>query len=83
LLPIAGSVGQFIFVLTGTALVDGITLSLWDSAFLPASDGETAIAAGAQGAEVIALHMPQTAAQYLAHSPSPATTESRQLETPV
>jgi hypothetical protein len=83
LLPIARSVGQFIFVLTGTALVDGITLSLWDSAFLPASDGETAIAAGAQGAEVIALHMPQTAAQYLAHSPSPATTESRQLETPV
>ena len=83
LLPIAGSVGQFIFVLAGTALVGGTTLALWDSAFLPAPDGEVAIAAGAQGAELIALHMPETAAQYLAHSPSPAATASRQREAPV
>ena len=34
--PIAGSDGQFIFVLAGTALVEGNTLSLWESAFLPA-----------------------------------------------
>ena len=83
LLPIAGSVGQFIFVLAGTALVEGAMLSLWDSAFLPAPDGEVAIAADALGAEVIALHMPETAAQYLAQSASPAATASRQRATPV
>ena len=82
-LPIAGSVGQFIFVLGGTALVEGTTLALWDSAFLPAPDGEVAITAGAQGAEVIALHMPETAEPYLPQSTSPATTESRQHETSV
>lgn len=79
-LPIAGSVGQFIFVLAGTVLVEGTTLALWDSAFLPAPDGEVAITAGAQGAEVIALHMPETAEAYQPQSPSPATTESRQQE---
>ena len=83
LLPIAGSVGQFIFVLAGTALVEGTTLALWDSAFLPAPDGEVAITAGAQGAEVIALHMPETAEPYLSQLTSPATTESRQYETSV
>lgn len=82
LLPIAGSVGQFIFVLAGTTLVESAKLSLWDSAFLPAPDGEVAIAAGAHGAEVIALHMPETAAQYLADSPSPAAMEGRQRDTP-
>lgn len=65
LLPIASSVGQFIFVLGGTALVEGTTLSLWESAFLPAPDGEVSIVAGSQGAEVIALHMPETAEPYL------------------
>ncbi|MDB5860774.1 MAG: hypothetical protein JWQ76_4463 [Ramlibacter sp.] len=65
LLPAAGSVGQFIFVLAGAALVDGTTLSLWESAFLPATDGEVVTTAGAQGAQVIALHMPPTAEPYL------------------
>ena len=78
LLPIAASFGQFIFVLAGTSLVDGATLSLWESAFLPAEDGDVAITAGAQGAEVITLHMPETAGQYLAQLPSSAATESRQ-----
>ena len=83
LLPIASSVGQFIFVLGGTAQVGGTTLSLWDSAFLPTTDGEVFIAAGAQGAEVIALHMPKTAEPYLAQSPSPAATENHPHQTPV
>ena len=83
LLPIDGSVGQFVFVLAGTARVEGTTLSPWDSAFLPAADGEVAINSGLQGAQVVALHMPETAAEYLAHSPGPATTESRRSETPV
>ena len=83
LLSIAGSVGQFFFVLAGTALVEGTTLSLRDSAFLPAPDGEVAVAAGARDAEVIALHMPETAAQYLAYSPCLAATEGRQRKTPV
>jgi hypothetical protein len=83
LLPIAGSVGQFIFVLAGTALIEGTELSLWDSAFLPAPDGEVQIAAGGQGAEVIALHMPETAEQYLAQSPAAAATQSSRNETPV
>ena len=83
LLPIARSVGQFIFVLGGTALVQGTTLSLWDSAFLPALDGKVFIAAGAQGAEVIALHMPETAEPYLAQSSFAAATENCSHETPV
>ena len=83
LLPIASSVGQFIFVLGGTAQVEGTTLSLWESAFVPAPDGEVFIAAGAQGAEVIALHMPKTAEPYLAQSVSPAATENRPSLTPV
>lgn len=81
--PIAGSVGQFIFVLAGSVLLEGTTLSLWDSAFLPAPDGEVVITTGAQGAEVIALHMPETAEPYLRQSTSPARTDSRQHETSV
>jgi hypothetical protein len=64
LLPIEGSVGQFVFVLGGTALVEGTTLTLWESAFLPAPDGAVCIAAGSQGAEIITLHMPETAEPY-------------------
>lgn len=62
--PIPDSVGCFIFVLAGSALVDGHTLSPWESAFLPASDGNILTTAGAQGAQLIALHMPQTAEPY-------------------
>lgn len=63
--PAAGSVGRFIFVLSGTALVEGTTLSLWESAFLPASVGEVVTTAGSQGAHLIALDMPPTAEPYL------------------
>ena len=63
--PIEGSVGQFVFVLAGTALLNGATLEPWESAFVPATDGVARITAGAGGAEIIALHMPQTAAEYV------------------
>lgn len=62
--PIAGSVGQFVFVLGGTVQIGGTTLSFWDSAFVPASGTEASVTAGAQGAEVIILHMPETADAY-------------------
>ena len=80
--PIEGSVGQFIFVLAGAAQVGGATLSLWESAYVPAPDGEAVVTAGALGAEVITLHMPETASQYRAHSPSHAATSNRERETP-
>lgn len=83
LLPIEGSVGQFVFVLGGTALVEGTTLSLWESAFLPAPDGAVCIAAGSQGAEIITLHMPETAEPYRLQSTSPAATKDRSHQTSV
>ena len=63
--PIDDSVGQFVFVLAGTASLDGVTLEPWESAFIPAADGAARITAGKNGAEVVALHMPQTATEYL------------------
>jgi hypothetical protein len=40
-------------------------LTPWESAFVPAADGAVPVVAGSKGAEVIALHMPHTARQYL------------------
>ena len=63
--PIEDSVGQFVFVLAGTAMLNGVALAPWESAFIPAIDGVARITAGAGGAEVVALHMPRAAAEYL------------------
>ena len=65
LTPIDSSIGQFIFVLAGEVVIGGITLTPWESAFVPAADGAVQVVAASQGAEVIALHMPHTAKEYL------------------
>ena len=41
------------------------TLEPWESAFIPAADGDTRITAGRHGVEIVCLHMPQTAGEYL------------------
>ena len=65
LAPIDDSVGQFVFVLAGTASLNGETLAPWESAFVPAADGEALITAGRNGVQIVCLHMPRTADEYL------------------
>ncbi len=59
----SGSVGQFVFVLSGSADIAGETLGLWESAFVGAQDAAGA-RAGATGAELVALHCPPTEPEY-------------------
>lgn len=62
---IPGSAGFFAFVLAGTAVVEGQTLGLWESAF--ASMDETLrLTAGSRGAEIVVLHSPVTDPAYAA-----------------
>jgi hypothetical protein len=65
LAPIEQSVGQFIFVLAGSAVIKETRLEPWECAFVPAIDGSVIVAADENGAQVIALHMPVTAQEYL------------------
>lgn len=62
--PIDASPGQFIFVLSGTAHIGDVELQPWESAFVGASEGAALVRAGNQGAQVIALHIPDTAPEY-------------------
>lgn len=64
--PLAASPGQFVVVLSGVARVGEVELQPWESAFVPATDGAVQLAAGPGGAEVLALHIPQQAADYRA-----------------
>jgi hypothetical protein len=64
--PTSGSVGQFAFVLAGTARLDGTELARWECCFVSANEGQVAIAAGKDGAEIVALHMPTTEPEYAA-----------------
>ena len=63
--PIQDSVGQFIFVLAGSARLMSVSMAPWESAFVPYSDGAALVTAGEYGAQIIALHMPHTAPEYL------------------
>ena len=63
--PIESSVGQFVFVLAGSASLNGTMLEPWESAFVPASDGDARVTAGVDGAQLVALHMPPTAPEYM------------------
>lgn len=65
LAPVDSSVGQFVFVLAGEVVIAGVTLEPWESAFVPSADGAVPVVAGSKGAEVIALHMPHIAEEYL------------------
>lgn len=60
---VEGSIGLFMFVLAGTAAVAGQTLGRWESVFATAEE-RLALAAGPQGAELVLLHVPPTAAEY-------------------
>lgn len=56
--------GQFVFVLAGSAAVRDATLAPWESVFATADERDVSIVAGAQGAELVVLHMPLTAPEY-------------------
>lgn len=58
-----GSTGIFLFVLTGTLLLDARTLARWESVFAT-PDERPALAAGAEGAEIVLLHVPPTEPAY-------------------
>lgn len=58
------SPGRFLFVLSGSAFVGEVELQPWESAFVPATEGPARVRAGSQGADVIALHIPETAPEY-------------------
>lgn len=60
---VSGSVGQFVFVLSGSASIAGEALAPWESAFVGAQDVAEA-RAGAKGAELVALHCPPTEPEY-------------------
>jgi hypothetical protein len=60
---VSGSVGQFVFVLSGSAGIAGQALAPWESAFVGAQDAAEA-RAGAGGAELVALHCPPTEPEY-------------------
>lgn len=60
---VGGSVGQFLFVLSGSASIAGASLEPWESAFVGAQDVAEA-RAGATGAELVALHCPPTEPEY-------------------
>jgi hypothetical protein len=64
--PINGSVGQFVFVLAGTAQLQGTELARWESGFVSANENHAAVAAGEDGVEIVALHMPITEPEYAA-----------------
>lgn len=70
--PIEASHGQFVFVLAGSALVDGAELGPWESVFATADEREVAVRAGAGGAELVVLHMPLTEPEYLPARAEPA-----------
>ena len=63
--PLEGSPGQFIFVLSGSGHIGTEELQAWESAFVPAADGAAAMRAGSGGAQIIALHIPDTAPEYV------------------
>lgn len=62
---IAASAGQFVFVLSGSAHIGDVDLRRWESAFVAAPDADAEVRAGADGAEVVALHIPETAPEYM------------------
>ena len=63
---IAGSCGQFVFVLAGSARVRGHELGVWESVFVTPEERDVAVEAGEGGAEIVCLHMPVTDAAYIA-----------------
>jgi hypothetical protein len=62
---ITQSVGQFIFVLSGSAGFEGNELQPWESAFVSSTEVDVSVTAGPDGAEIVALHMPNTEPEYL------------------
>jgi hypothetical protein len=56
--------GQFVFVLAGSAAVQGAELAPWESAFATADERDVSVVAGTQGAELVVLHMPVTQPEY-------------------
>lgn len=61
---IAQSVGQFVFVLSGSAQVQGNALQVWESAFVSSAEVALPVTAGPDGAEIVVLHMPDTEPEY-------------------
>jgi hypothetical protein len=61
---IPDSHGQFVFVLAGSAEMQGTELAPWESLFATADERDVRVVAGAQGAELVVLHMPVTEPEY-------------------
>ncbi|HUR87447.1 MAG TPA: hypothetical protein VMZ74_00030 [Ramlibacter sp.] len=61
---IAASDGQFVFVLSGEAHRAQHVLHAWESLFATPDEREVVLKAGAQGAELVCLHMPNTDPAY-------------------
>jgi hypothetical protein len=61
---IAGSVGQFVFVLSGEVHLAEGALHRWESVFATPDELNIALQAGTRGAELVCLHMPQTDPAY-------------------
>ncbi len=60
---VEASIGQFIFVLTGSAVLAGRPLGEWESAWVGTGDA-AGVTAAEGGAELIALHVPPTEPEY-------------------
>ncbi len=64
--PAPGSQGQFVFVIAGSLRHQGVELGLWEHLFISSDEPAVTLTAGAQGAQIVAMHSPPREAVYTA-----------------
>lgn len=64
--PAPGSHGQFVFVIAGSLIHQGVELGLWEHLFISSDESPVTLTAGPQGAQIVAMHSPPREPVYTA-----------------